>query len=178
VVAVPLDAQAGDFPLQPAYLPFVRRLLLYASGHEASPLWHATGEYWLLPRGVASPVVAMPHGVIERPRTDSGRTSVALTEAGFYALYAGRVAGDAVAEVAVNPPPGESDLTPVDARELLLGVRQTDSTAATAQGPRTAVERERAQGWWRVVLLVVAVVLLLETFVANRGWRAVERGAS
>ena len=178
VVAAPLDAQAGDFPLQPAYLPFVRRLLVYASGHEASPLWHATGEYWLLPRGATNPVVATPGGAIERPRTDSARSSVALTEAGFYALYAGRVAGDPVAEVAVNPPPGESDLTPVDARELLLGVRQTDSTAAAVQGPRTAAETERAQGWWRVVLLVVAVVLLLETFVANRGWRAVERGAS
>ena len=178
VVAAPLDAQAGDFPLQPAYLPFVRRLLLYAAGHEASPLWHATGEYWLLPRGTAAPVVATPGGAIVRPRTDSARTSVALADAGIYALYAGRVAGDPLAEVAANPPPGESDLTPVDARELLLGVRQTDSTAAAVNGPRTAAETERAQGWWRVVLGIVAVVLLLETFVANRGWRAVERGAS
>lgn len=178
IVAAPLDAQAGDFPLQPAYLPFVRRLVLYASGHEASPLWRATGEHWLLPGHAGAPVVATPSGGIERPRSDSGRAAVELAEAGFYALYAGRVAGDPMAVVAANPPPGESDLTPVDPRELLIGVRQTDSTAATsAIGPRTALEVERAQGWWRVVLAVVAVVLLLETFVANRGWRAVERGS-
>ena len=178
LVAAPLDAQAGDFPLQPAYLPFVRQLVLYASGHEASPLWRATGEHWLLPRIAGSPVVATPGGAIERPKGDSARAAVELAEAGFYALFAGRVAGDPVAVVAANPPPGESDLTPVDPRELLIGVRQTDSTAVPAvTGPRTALEVERAQGWWRVVLGVVAVVLLLETFVANRGWRAVERGS-
>lgn len=177
LVAAPLDAQAGDFPLQPAYLPFVRRLVLYAAGHEASPLWHATGDYWLLPREVSGPVVTTPGGEIVRPRADSTRVAVALTEAGFYGLYAGRVAGDPSAVVAANAPPGESDLTPVDARELLIGVRQTDSTAASAAGPRTVADAERAQGLWRLVLVVVAVVLLLETFVANRGWRAVERGA-
>ena len=178
LVAAPLDARAGDFPLQPAYLPFVRRLVLYASGHEASPLWRATGEHWLLPRGATTPVVATPGGAIERPRSDSTRAAVELAEAGFYALYSGRVAGDPVAVVAANPPPGESDLTPVDPRELLIGVRQSDSTTAAVSGPRTAVEMERAQGLWRVVLGVVAVVLLLETFVANRGWRAVERGSA
>ncbi len=178
LVAAPLDARAGDFPLQPAYLPFVRRLVLYASGHEASPLWRATGEHWLLPRGAQTPVVATPRGGIERPRSDSARAAVELAEAGFYALYSGRVAGDPVAVVAANPPPGESDLTPVDPRELLIGVRLSDSTASAVAGPRTAVEIERTQGLWRFVLGVVAVVLLLETFLANRGWRAVERGSA
>ena len=28
VLGTPLDARAGDFPLQPAYVPFVRRLVL------------------------------------------------------------------------------------------------------------------------------------------------------
>lgn len=178
LVAAPLDAQAGDFPLQPAYLPFVRRLVLYGAGHEASPLWQATGDYWLLPRRAQDPVVAAPDGAILRPGADSGRVAVALSAAGFYALYVGRVGGDPVDVVAANPPPGESDLTPVDPRELLLGVRQSDSTAAPAAGPRTAAAAERAQGLWRLLLGVVAVVLLLETFVANRGWRAVERGAA
>lgn len=178
VVAAPLDARAGDFPLQPAYLPFVRRLVLHASGHEATPLWQSTGEYWLLPGSVTMPVVSTPGGDIQRPRGDSARAAVALADAGFYALYAGRVAGDPLTVVAVNPPPGESDLTPVDARELLLGVRQSDSSATATAGPRTSLETERAQSWWRMLLAAVAVVLLLETFVANRGWRAVQRGAS
>jgi hypothetical protein len=178
LVATPLDAQTGDFPLQPAYLPFVRRLVLYGAGHEASPLWQATGDYWLLPRRTQDPVVVAPDGAIGRPGADSGQVAVALTAAGFYALYAGRVAGDPVGVVAANAPPGESDLTPVDARELLIGVRQTDSTAGAAAGPQNAAAAERAQGLWRLLLGVVAVVLLLETFVANRGWRAVERGAA
>ncbi len=178
VVAAPLDAQAGDFPLQPAYLPLVRRLVLYAAGHEASPLWQPTGDYWLLPGGAADPVIATPDGALLRPRADTTRAAVALARAGLYALYAGRVAGEPLAVVAANPPPAESDLTPVDARELLIGVRQTDSAATAAVGPRTAAETERTQGWWRIALGVVAVVLLLETLLANRGWRAVERGAA
>jgi hypothetical protein len=178
VVAAPLDAQAGDFPLQPAYLPLVRRLVLYAAGHEASPLWQPTGDYWLLPGDVSDPVVATPDGALVRPRADSARAAVGLTQAGLYALYAGRVAGEPLAVVAANPPPAESDLTPVDARELLIGVRQTDSAATAAVGPRTAAETERTQGWWRIALGAVAVVLLLETLLANRGWRAVERGAA
>jgi aerotolerance regulator-like protein/VWA domain-containing protein len=172
VVAMPLDAQAGDFPLQPAYLPLLRRLVLYASGHAAAPLSRATGESWLLPREVPTPVITTPGGRIVRPPVDPQGAAVALTEAGFYATYAGRVAGDPVAVTAVNPPPGESDLTAVDPRELLVGVRQSEDPLAASAGPPTSVETEGRQGLWRFALALVSVLLMVETIVANRGWRA------
>jgi hypothetical protein len=172
LIGVPLDARAGDFPLQPAYLPFLRRLVLHVSGHEASPLWRTTGEHWVVQSAVRQPVVAAPSGDILRPRADSGGAVVAVTDVGFYALHDARVGGDPVAVLAVNPPPGESDLTPVDPRELLLGVGQSDSSTAAAAGPATPVQAERAQSVWRILLLCMAVVLLAETVLANRGWRA------
>jgi hypothetical protein len=168
---MPLDAQAGDFPLQPAYLPLLRRLVLYASGHEALPLWRLTGERWLVPKELRGPVVTTPGTAIVRPPADSGGGVVALEQPGFYAAYAGRVAGDPAAVAAVNAPPGESDLTPVDPRELLVGVRQSQDPLAASPEPPTASETEGRQGLWRFLLVAVTVLLMAETMVANRGWR-------
>ncbi len=171
VVSLPLDSRNGDFPVQPAYLPFLQRLVLYASGRDATRLWRLTGTDWLLPSGVREPAVLTPDGSIMRPARDTAGAAVALREAGVYALYDGRVQGEPLALLAVNAPPNESDLAQVDSRELLLGVRPSAAaTEATSDAP-TREEVESRQRMWRVLLVVVAVLLVLESFVANRGWR-------
>ena len=76
---------------------------------------------------------------------------------------------------AVNVPSTESDLTPIDPKELLLGVRESERAAVTSGAPPTANELERRQNGWRLLLIVVAFVLLSETFMSTRGWRAVAR---
>ena len=172
LAAVPLDALAGDFPLQPAYLPFLRRLSLHAAGHQPPPLWRTTGETGIVPTGTRDPVVVTPAGDLLRPASDSGPCVVVLGTAGFYAVHQGRAAGEPMEVIAANPPAAESDLTPADPRELLLGVRRSDSTLATASGPATSAEREKGQRLWRLLLVGAAVLLLAETIVANRGWRA------
>jgi hypothetical protein len=96
---------------------------------------------------------------------------VVLEEAGFYQTYASRAAGEPLDVIAVNPPPQESDLTPADPRELMIGVRQSDSTSAVTRENLVASEQESRQGIWRWLVLVVAVLLVLEAIVANRGWR-------
>ncbi|HTL04180.1 MAG TPA: BatA and WFA domain-containing protein [Gemmatimonadales bacterium] len=171
LLAVPLDDLAGDFPLQPAYLPFLRRLAVYAAGHQAVPLWRTTGETGIVPAEVRDPVVATPGGALLRPASDSGPCTLVLTEAGFYQTYSGRAAGEPLDVVAANPPAGESDLTPADPRELLLGVRRGDSSAVGPAAPPAPAEREARQRVWRILLIAAAVLLLAETIVANRGWR-------
>ncbi len=171
LVAAPLDGIAGDFPLQAAYLPFLRRLALYTAGHQATPPWRVTGESAALPEGVRQPVISTPAGQLLRPAPVSGRGAVALRDAGFYEVYEGRAAGDPLEVVAVNPPPAESDLTPADPRELLLGVRRSDSLLAAVSGPPTQTEREGRQRVWRLVLAFAAGLLFLEMIIANRGWR-------
>jgi hypothetical protein len=171
LLAVPLDGLSGDFPLQPAYLPFLRRLVSYAAGHQTAPLWRTTGETGIVPAGLLDPVIATPGGALLRLASDSGPCTVVLADAGFYDVYASRAGGDPLEVVAVNPPPAESDLTPADPRELLLGVKRSDSTAASTLAPPSAAEHEGRQRLWRLLLLLAAVLLVLETIVANRGWR-------
>lgn len=171
LLAAPLDGLTGDFPLQPAYLPFLRRLVVHAAGRQVAPLWRTTGETGSVPSGMKDPVVALPSGSLVRPASDSGACTLVLTEAGFYQVYAGRAAGEPVELLAANPAAAESDLTPADPRELLLGVRQGDSTATPALAQPAPAEREGQQRIWRALLLLAAVLLVTETIVANRGWR-------
>jgi hypothetical protein len=44
-----------------------------------------------------------------------------------------------------------------------------------SNAPPTTVELERRQNPWRVLLIIVALVLVIETIMATRGWRAVAR---
>ncbi|MFN2317244.1 MAG: BatA domain-containing protein [Gemmatimonadales bacterium] len=170
LVAAPLDTRAGDFPLQSAYLPFLRRLALHASGHAPAPLWRSTGEAWGIPATVQEPVIEAPSGELIRPGSAEGAAALTLVETGLYRAYSGRVAGEPLLQVMVNPPPQESDLTPMDPRELLLGVGQ-EATAAGFGPPPTMTEVEGRQRLWRTLLLVVAALLILETLLASRGWR-------
>jgi hypothetical protein len=171
LVATPLDNLTGDFPLQPGFLPFIRRLAMYAAGHRVTPLWRTTGETGIVPGGVRDPVIATPGGELVRPASDSAPCTVVLEEAGFYQTYASRAAGEPLDIIAVNPPPQESDLTPADPRELMIGVKQSDSTSAVTRETLVASEQESRQGIWRLLVAVVLVLLILEAIVANRGWR-------
>lgn len=174
-IALPLDARNGDLPLQPAFLPFVRQLLLHTSGRDAVPLWRTTAESWALPDSIKDPVVRTPDGSLLRPQGDSLGSAVPMADAGLYSAFTGSVTGAAVSVAAVNVPPGESDLTPIDPKELLLGVRESaPSAAASAEAP-TPAELERRQNPWRVLLIIVALALIGETFMATRGWRAIAR---
>ena len=174
-LALPLDAQNSDLPLQPAFLPFVRQLLLHTSGRDAVPLWRTTGESWSLPDSLREPVVRTPDGSLLRPKGDTLGRAVPLADAGLYAAFSGSVTGAPEAIAAVNVPSGESDLTPIDPKELLLGVRESAPSAAESSAPPTPSELERRQNPWRVFLIIVALALIGETIMATRGWRAIAR---
>ncbi|MEO5815272.1 MAG: BatA domain-containing protein [Gemmatimonadaceae bacterium] len=171
LLGMPLDTRSGDFPLQSSYLPFLQRLVLYTSGRDVTALWRATGQSWLLPGGLQDAAVSTPDGAIIRPAADTVGSTVALRESGVYSLYEGRVQGEPAGLLAVNAPTNESDLTPVDARELLLGVRQSAAAANASNDIPTPEEIEARQRMWRILLAAVAVLLLAETIFANRGWR-------
>ena len=145
--------------------------MLYTSGRDATTLWRTTGTNWLLPSGLREPAVLTPDGSIIRPTRDTVGATVALREAGVYALYEGRVQGEPVALLAVNAPANESDLQQIDSKELLLGVSPSTGTSDASTEVPTQEEVESRQRLWRVLLVVVAVLLVAETFVANRGWR-------
>jgi hypothetical protein len=171
MVAAPLDARAGDFPLQPAYLPFVRRLVVYTAGRDAMPLARVTGESWLLPGAVREPVVASPDGSILRPARDARGASLPLRQAGVYALHDGSVRGVPLRLIAVNAPAAESDLSPMAPAELLAGTMRDSASSTAATSPPAPDTAERRQGFWRLLLAALAALLVAEMIVANRGWR-------
>lgn len=179
-INIPLGNQYGDFPLQPAFLPFMRQLIMHTSGRDAAPLWHTTGGNWALPANLKNPVVQSPSGELIRPEADSAGAAVALSDAGFYGAYSDRASGEPGALLAVNVPSSESELTPVDTAELLLGVRTAAPSAegdASGNGnaASTVEEMERRQNPWRLLLLAALLVLFGETFLSTRGNRGVAR---
>ncbi|HEX9484813.1 MAG TPA: hypothetical protein VF929_09525, partial [Gemmatimonadaceae bacterium] len=149
------------------------RLVLHSAGRDTSALWRTTAESWVLPRAMKEPVVLTPRGSIVRLKPDSSGASTALRETGIYAAYDGRVQGEPLALVAVNSPATESELAPMDARDLLIGVRETKIATAEASEVPTTAEIEGRQRLWRLVLIAAALLLLAETVVAGRGWRGV-----
>lgn len=171
--AMPLDATSGDFPIQPTYLPFLRGMVLYAAGSAAVPLWRTAGDGWLVPTLAHNPVVRAPSGKLLRPGAAGAAgamTAITLEEAGFYSVYEGQPSGDPLAIVAVNPPARESDLTQMAAGDMLVGVGQ-DTVQASVLSAVTLAEAEGRQRIWRTLLLLTAVLLVVETVMASRGWR-------
>jgi hypothetical protein len=176
VLTLPLDNNAGDFPLQPAFLPFVRQLVLHASGRDVIPLWRTTAERWALPGTIADPVVEAPDKSLVRPVVDSLGAAIPLPDAGIYRAFRGKAGGEAAAVLAVNVPNSESLLTPMDTTELLLGVRTgSDSVGSESAGAQTDEEIERKQSPWRVLLALAFAALIIETIVATRGRRGTAR---
>jgi hypothetical protein len=184
MLALPLDNLLGDFPVQPAYLPFVRQLMLHTSGRDATPLWRSVGERWALATGMTDPVVTAPDASLLRPVADSMGAAVPLNDAGVYAAYNRQASGTPVAVVAVNVPPSEGELTPLDTAELLLGVRTTTDSAASAaaatagasgEATESLVDLERRQNPWRFFIMAVVALLAIETWVATRGRRGQAR---
>jgi hypothetical protein len=171
MTAMPLDETSGDFPIQPTYLPFVRGLVLYAAGSAAAPLWRTAGDGWLAPAAVHNPVLKAPSGKLLRPdATGQSMSAVTLDEAGFYTIYDGQPSGDPLAVIAVNSPAAESDLTPMAAGEMLVGVGQ-DSVKASVLTTASLAEAERRQRIWRTLLLLAAAALGIEAVMSSRGWR-------
>ena len=170
MTAMPLDETSGDFPLQPTYLPFLRGLLPHAAGSAATPLWRTAGDGWLVPAGAHNPVVRTPSGKLLRPDAGRATNAITLDEAGFYTIYEGQPSGDPLAVVAVNSPALESDLTPMDAGELLVGVGQ-DSVKTSALTRSSLAEAEHRQRLWRTLLLLAAAALGAEAVLSSRGWR-------
>ena len=178
LLAMSLDARESDFPLQPAFLPLTRRLVLYGAGHESTPLWRTTGESWV-PRDVRrEPVVAAPDGAIIRLQGTVNGVALILQQVGVYAAYERRVDGAPRARVAVNAPAAESELVSADARELLLGVGESADSTLRGLAAATTAEVESRQQAWRWLVLLAALLLLAETVIASQGWRGRARRAT
>ena len=169
-----LDNLTNDFPLNPAFVPFIEQTARYLAGSERQGGARPVDAYLELrnakeqAQGVE---VTDPEG--KRPLTlgeAASAQSFQLTEAGYYQL---RLANGRQDEVGVNPDPKESnlDVIPDDVLALWQGKGGQSSQEASASGQqrpaRQRPARRRKRFWWYVMLLVFAAAVA-ESALASR----------
>jgi hypothetical protein len=165
-----LDTLWNDLPLQPVFLPFLHRLVMYAADYEEVPLWHTVGD--VLPLGssdAAGTETQAWSGVDptgERLTLARGDTVLTLEQAGFYEF---RLADTGrTRRIAVNVDPAETDLTSVDPEELAATLERSSEAVGTSERTLTRPEREQRQAGWWFLLLGVALLLAVETLLSNQ----------
>ncbi len=164
-----LDNLTNDFPLHPAFVPFIEQTARYLAGSERQGGARAVDSYLELrnakeqAQGVE---VTDPEG--KRPLTlgeAASAQSFQLTQAGFYQL---RLANGRTNEVGVNADPKESnlDVIPDDVLALWQGNGEQSAQQASTGGA-TAPKKTPQTLWWYVILLVFALAIA-ESVLASR----------
>ena len=166
-----LDNLTNDFPIQPAFVPFIEQTARYLAGSERQGGSRPVDAYLELrnakeqAQGVE---VTDPQG--KRPLTlgeAASAQSFQLTEAGYYQI---RFADGRQDEIGVNPDPRESnlDLIPDDVLALLQGKEGEASQEASAAGTAAPGQSKTPQSlWWYIMLLVLASAIA-ESVLASR----------
>jgi hypothetical protein len=164
-----LDNLTNDFPLNPAFVPFIEQTARYLGGSERQGGARLVDAYLELrnakehAQGVE---VTDPEG--KRPLTlgeAASAQSFQVTEAGYYQL---RLADGRQDEVGVNPDPKESnlDIIPDDVLALWRAKGGQSSPAAPAAGAATPQKTPQTI-WWYVMLLVLGCAVA-ESVLASR----------
>jgi len=160
----------NDFPLHPAFVPFIEQTARYLAGSERQGGARPVDAYLDLrnAREQAQGVeVTGPEG--KRPLTlgeAAHAQSFQLTEAGYYQL---RLADGRQNVVGVNPDPKESnlDMIPGDVLALWQGKGSQSTQGASASGG-TAPPRKTPQSLWWYVMLLVFAAAAAESVLASR----------
>ena len=165
-----LDNLTNDFPLHPAFVPFIEQTARYLAGSERQGGARPVDAYLELRnakeqgQGVE---VTDPEG--KRPLTlgeAASAQSFQLTEAGYYQL---RLANGRQDEVGVNPDPKESNLDVIPDDVLALWQGKGGRVFAGSVGARCRRQPHKTPQsfWWYVMLLVLASAVA-ESVLASR----------
>jgi hypothetical protein len=173
--AASFDMDWNDFAVKPAFLPFVHQLGRHLAGYREPEPWLTVGEVLDPDRTVGAQqpqdvrTVVAPSG--QRISLDpEGGDVIELHEQGFYELHGQQASSDPAATVAANVDLTESDLTPMDPKEVVATVTGGAATgvAGTATAEMTDATREATQRIWWYLLFAGALLLAAETLVSNR----------
>jgi len=165
-----LDNLTNDFPLNPAFVPFIEQTARYLAGSERQGGSRSVDAFLELRnareqgQGVE---VTDPDG--KRPLTlgeAASAQSFQLTEAGYYQL---RLANGRQDEVGVNPDPKESnlDVIPDDVLALWRG-NPTGQTPQAASASAPAAPSKTPESFWWYIMILVLVAALAESVLSTR----------
>jgi hypothetical protein len=174
-----LDNLTNDFPLNPAFVPFIEQTARYLAGSERQGGARPVDAYLDLRnsreqgQGVE---ITDPDG--KRPltlREAASAQSFQLTEAGYYQI---RLANGRQDEVGVNPDPKESnlDVIPDDVLALWKGGKGGESPQVASAPGAPSPGKTPESFWWYVMLLVLAAAVA-ESAVAS-GYLGTQREES
>ena len=154
----PADSQLA---LSTKFVPLLHSMLRQSAGLEPRDASVWVGDEVHLPPG-AEPQVTAPDG---KTLPAAGGIFTATTMPGIYRTT------DGAFSFAVNPRPGESELTPLSAAELrALGLPLDQLTPAAADKSQlramAAEELEHRQKWWWWLIVGAVAVFILETALA------------
>ncbi len=163
-----LDNLTNDFPLRPAFVPFVDRTARYLSGNDNADSSKLVDSFVpLRTSGAGNPSAGVeildPDGRRALSLAEAAAAqSFQLTRAGFYHI---RFANGRDAVIAVNPDRRESNLEPIPEDLLQLWGK---NPGATAVSTGYVAERNTAHSIWWYVMLLVLVAAVAESIVASR----------
>ena len=167
-----LDNLTNDFPLNPAFVPFIEQTARYLAGTERQGGARPVDAFLELrnAREQAQGVeVTDPEG--KRPLTlkeAAAAQSFQLTEAGYYQL---RLANGRQDEVGVNADPKESNLDVIPSDVLALWQGKGQSSQEASAGPASsgaAMPNKTPESFWWYVMLLVFAAALAESALASR----------
>lgn len=170
LLTTPLDASWSNLPLQSLYLPFVHEMLQYLAQPPRLPENHQVGDRVDLSGSVPPDSEAVLHGPDHEQRVTSLNPVFEPSMPGLYRLES----AERVMPFAINIAPAATDMEPVPPDTLVDRVVNPETDAPRSEAVRAAqlmsdVEGPQRLWWW--ILLTVAVLLLLETRIANRTFR-------
>lgn len=175
-----LDLGWNDLPLKPVFLPFIHTMVRYLADFSEPPTSLTVGQVVPAARRSSSQAVTnrgttiavAPSGARVNVGAEDG--ALELTEQGFYDIRTQGAGADSAVTLASNVDLTESNLTPMDPRELVAAVAAGHPSGAAGAGDARPSDQAQAQAqrlWW--YLLVAAGLLLAgETLLSNRLSRA------
>lgn len=163
-----LDSYWTNLALEPVFLPLMHQIVKRAAGFTPPRQWSTAGEIVDLGAVDDGPLVVNTPGG-GRIDVEAGNTLLTLQEQGFYEVREARAGGSTLREHAVNVDVSESDLTTVDAAELVSALTVAGVNAEpAARASVSAEEQEERQSLWWYMLIVVLALLTTEAVFANR----------
>lgn len=168
-----LDPAWNNFPLQVTYLPLLHEAMRYTAGDQDPKAAYRVGDFVpviIAPGGAARVLSPSAEESLLRAKGTNPVFYQATDAPGFYEVRS----GDRSTVFAVNVPEQESDFTAIEPDEIhdrimLSEAQPAASAARPTQTLRVQLEKNQHIWWW--ILLLVLIMGLFETFLANRTYR-------
>jgi hypothetical protein len=169
-----LDLSWSDLPLKPVYLPFVHQAVRHLASYAQPAPWLTVGQVLDPAAGAIrgstpGPRIALTPSGRRVPLDEEGSEVLALNESGFYVVR-GEQGDTELGVVASNVDPAESDLTPMDPKEIVAATigAPTGAPGGGSGVPLTPEAQEGSQRLWWYLLALGILILGVDTILSNR----------